>query len=475
MNLSLRVRLLWLTAVGVAVALLLSGWVLHGLFAQHIQQQFERNLLLQLDQLTARLDFGADRQPLVNTDALSDPRWQRPYGGLYWQIDAIHTAQTPPQRVTTLRSRSLWDTTLALANDPMADGGWHVHTGLGPQQQPLLMVERALQAPETPGVQWRLVVAEDTQAQAEALHAYRRVLFGSLATLFALLVLAAWAQVALGLRPLASLQTGLNRLRAGHTPRLEGDFPPEVQPLVADLNQVLAHNEALLDRARTQAGNLAHALKTPLAVLRQVAAAPQHTDHPWRTVQEQVDMAQRHIDWHLKRAHLAAGPGRPGQQAPVQPCVDGLLRVMAKVHADRGITLQNHWTAPTTRFAGEAHDLQEMVGNLLDNACKWARQTVVVGPGPDPGPGRFAVRVSDDGPGVGANAIARITQRGVRLDEEAPGSGLGLAIVQDLARLWGGGLELASPGELGGLTATLVLPLAPEAVPTGQGHPHAIV
>ncbi|MEY2684295.1 MAG: hypothetical protein RJA09_1439 [Pseudomonadota bacterium] len=456
-NPSLRLRLLVATAVGLLLALAVAGWMLSGLFAQHVQKQFEHQLLQQLDQVTARLVFNG-QQPQIDPRNLSDPRWHKPYSGLYWQLDAL-AGPGHQGRSAALRSRSLWDTTLTLDNDPMGDGQWHVHSATGPQQQNLLVVERALRSEDTPGVQWRLMVGQDTADHTAATQAYTRVLGWSLLVLFVLLMLAAWAQVVVGLHPLTSLAGGLQQLRQGKTQRLEGGFPAEVQPLVADLNQVLAHNEALLDRARTQAGNLAHALRTPLAVIRQVATTPDpHTTH-WATVLEQVTAAQHHIDWHLKRARLAASGGMPGQKTAVEPLVTGLVRVMEKVHADKGLHITTTGPSHPVWFGGDAQDLQEMVGNLLDNACKWAHGTVRVTLSTSGN--RVVIAVDDDGPGVAPPQLQHITQRGVRLDETTPGTGLGLAIAQDLTQLYGGTLSFTSPGVLGGLAATLVLPGTP--------------
>lgn len=462
---SLRRRLLLATAAGLLLALLLAGWVLSGLFAQHVQKQFERQLLGQLDNVTARLVFNDQGLPHIDPRTLSDPRWQKPYSGLYWQIDALKGPHNPDRSVA-LRSRSLWDAALALNNDTMADGQWHVHHTPGPQGQNLLVVERALRSDDTPGIQWRVVVAEDSADNTAATQAYTQVLGLSLAVLFAALMLVAWAQVAVGLRPLDTLRAGLQRLRQGETARLEGTFPTEVQPLVADLNQVLLQNDTLVERARTQAGNLAHALRTPLAVIRQVANQTGDTSAAWPTVLEQVATAQHHIDWHLKRAQRASLAGVRGLKTEVAPLLSGLVRVMKKVHAEKRLTVLVQTPPETTWFAGDPQDFQEMVGNLLDNACKWAHHEVHLRVQNTPDHG-LIVSVEDDGPGVDPAALSTMTQRGVRLDEKTPGSGLGLAIVQDVAEVYGGKLVLTSPCALGGLCATLGLPGAPTPVAAG--------
>jgi signal transduction histidine kinase len=232
---------------------------------------------------------------------------------------------------------------------------------------------------------------------------------------------------------------------------------------VEGFNRVLEHQAAGVERARTQAGNLAHALKTPLAVLDQAAAREAAVPAPGALpglVREQVAVARRHVDWHLARARVAATLALPGQRTPVVPVARGLLRVMERVHAGRGLKLKLQ-IPDELCFAGEEQDLQEMLGNLLDNACKWAHTTVTVQAEPLQGaaPARLRIQVLDDGPGIDAGQREAVLARGVRLDESVPGSGLGLAIVQDLVGLYGGSLAL-QPGADGGLCVQLELPLA---------------
>lgn len=478
---SLRVRLLAVTLVGVAVAMVLAGLVLSGLFKEHVQQQFAMSLRQQLDQVTARLEFDAQGQPVMATQALSDPRWFKPYSGLYWQVDAM--APDGRSRAGVLRSRSLWDTSLPLQADPLASGAVHVHELIGPQGVPLLVLERAVRpgggeagAVQSDAVRWRLIVAADLQATHAATAQFARVLVLSLAVLLLLLAAAAWAQVTVGLQPLKALQRSLQEVQQARATRLDGSFPAEVQPLVNDFNAVLSRNAEVVDRARTQAGNLAHALKTPLTVLEQAARTHSQGLDFAELVHEQVQAAHRHIDWHLARSRMAASAHLPGQRTPLEPIVDGLVRVMKKVHADRGVELTLALPQAPLFFAGESQDLQEMLGNLLDNACKWARSHVrlsahavrvapgveaAAGPGVQCQPSQLMVTVEDDGPGIGAAQRAQALARGGRLDESMPGSGLGLAIVQELAALYGGQLAL-EPADLGGLRTVLVLPALQE-------------
>jgi signal transduction histidine kinase len=304
-------------------------------------------------------------------------------------------------------------------------------------------------------------VAADLQDTHQAVTKFDQVLALSLLLLLVLLALAAWAQVSMGLKPLRALQRSLQDVREARSPRLQGLFPSEVRPLVDDFNAVLDRNQEVVARARTQAGNLAHALKTPLSVLDQAAARPPSpTDADLaRLMREQLSVARRHIDWHLARARLAATQRLPGQRTEIAPALAGLVRVMGKVHANRHLQIQMAPVEATLCFAGEEQDLQEMLGNLLDNACKWARHRVTIYAEPIPGshPALLTICIEDDGPGIQAEHLQAVMARGVRLDETVPGTGLGLAIVKELADLYGGQLLLA-PTPKGGLGVTLTLP-----------------
>lgn len=456
---SLRFRLLAGTLVAMLAALTLAGLLLSGLFRDHVMRQFSRALTAQLDQVTARLEFDAAGRPQLDPQSLSDPRWSRPYSGLYWQIERADSE--PEDRA--LRSRSLWDATLQPPGDVLADGELHAHEVTGPQSARLMLVERTVAGGGATPVAWRLMVAADLTETTAAVARFTGVLVGSLAILLVLLCAAAVAQVAVGLAPLRALQRALLAMHEGQSQRLAGSFPAEVQPLVDDLNRVLDRHAEVVARARTQAGNLAHAIKTPLAALSQAAAAatgrPQEAADLAARVQEQVQLARRHVDWHLARSRAAAAHGLPGASVAVRPAIDGLIRVMTRVHAERGLAIECDATAAGLRFAGEVQDLQEIVGNLIDNACKWARSTVHVSAWPErlPQGTRLRIAIEDDGPGIAAERRDRVMTRGERLDESVPGSGLGLGIVHELATLYGGTVVLGA-ARSGGLRVELDLP-----------------
>lgn len=457
---SLRVRLLVGTLLGVSAALLVAGLVLSNLFREQVERQFLAGLRVHLDQLTASIDAGPDGQPVLATEP-ADARWRKPYSGLYWQVDGIEGERVAP---ALLRSRSLWDTALSVPADVLADGEVHAHDTVGPDGTRLRVLERVVRPDERPATAWRLSVAQDTRELDEAVASFVGVLVVSLGVLAAALMAAAVAQVAVGLAPLRSLQAAVSALRAGRLQRLEGvqgHFPVELQPLVDDFNGVLDQNEQIVLRARTQAGNLAHAIKTPLAVLSNAAARP---DTPpaelARLVNEQVAQAQRQVNWHLSRARAAAAVGVPGVRTPVAAVVGPLVKVMDRVHAGRHLDFDDRTADSPLCFAGEEQDLQEMLGNLLDNACKWARSSVLVEVAAVDSAARprLQVTVEDDGPGIPEALREKVLARGARADEQVPGSGLGLAIVQELAQWQGGGLFLETSEALGGLRVRLELP-----------------
>ena len=270
--------------------------------------------------------------------------------------------------------------------------------------------------------------------------------------------IAGFAIVRRGLAPLDDMRRSLAAVRAGTAQRIVGRFPAEVQPLVTDLNALLGHQERAVGRAVAKAGDLAHGLKTPLAILTQEAerAAADGRPELAAAIQEQIERMRRHIDYHLAHARAAASGATPGARCAVAASADALARTLRRLHADRGVAIEVR-IDPAHEVRCQRPDLDEMLGNLLDNACKWARTRVIVGSAPVAG--GYTIVVEDDGPGIEPALRDVVVQRGVRADEAAPGSGLGLSIVRDLAELYGGSVALDSAAT-GGLAARLTLPAA---------------
>jgi signal transduction histidine kinase len=259
-----------------------------------------------------------------------------------------------------------------------------------------------------------------------------------------------------GLAPLDDLRRRLAAVRSGKAARLEGTYPSEVEPLVQDLNALLAHREQLVLRALAKAGDLAHGLKTPLAVLFQEAERARRAGHHElaESIHQQAERMSRQVDYQLAQARAAAAGAAPGTGCLVLASAEGLARTFERLHAERGLALEVR-VASGHAVAAERQDLDEMLGNLLDNAYKWARSRIVVTSEPDGT--AVHITVEDDGPGLDPSLREAVLTRGVRADEAAPGAGLGLAIVRELAELYGGGIALeAAP--MGGLRARLRLP-----------------
>lgn len=269
------------------------------------------------------------------------------------------------------------------------------------------------------------------------------------------IVVGIW-QVGSGFSPFGRLRRQLAGLREGAARRIDGAYPAEVQPLVNDLNSLLEHREQMVQRALAKAGDLAHGLKTPLAVLAQEAdqadAAGQHEIAA--AISQQVERMRRQVDYHLAHARAAGSGDVPGAHCPVLPSVEGLTRTMLRIYADRKLAIQVD-VPPEHSIRGQREDLEEMLGNLLDNACKWAKAGVKIQSAQEEG--AIVLTVDDDGPGLDPKMRAAVLQRGVRADEAAPGSGLGLAIVRDLTELYKGTISLED-SPMGGLRARLRLP-----------------
>ena len=330
---------------------------------------------------------------------------------------------------------------------------------VGPDRQSLRVVDQTVTF--DPARKFDVLVAGDAGDMEDQITGFETSVALTLAVFGVGLILATFFQIRWGLRPLDRARRGLADLRSGKQTRFEEDLPAEIEPLVSELNALLESNQEIIDRARTQVGNLAHALKTPLSVVINEARA---TRTPFAAkIAEQAGIMRKQINHYLDRARIAAQVNVIGAVTEVHPAVARLVRAMDRIHGDRALDIScdgpNH-----ARFRGEQQDLEEIVGNLVDNACKWARSKVTVttdyaAPEGEEDAGHLTITIDDDGPGLTAEQMEQATERGKRLDESKPGSGLGLSIVTDLVALYQGTFRLArSP--LGGLQAAIELPAA---------------
>ena len=445
---SLAFRLIAGAALWITAALAIGGILISALFRDSVERNFDARLSVHVDSLIAVTTADISNR-LVISRTLPEPRFNIPYSGWYWQV-------SDPRGAPQVRSRSLWDKALTTP-PPNEVGLMQTEEIKGPDGELLRIRFIDVTLPDLPvhSPPVRFAVAARISELKAELRPFNLALVWSLGVLGLGLAGAVAVQVRVGLQPLRRIRAALNNIRRGRAEHLEGEWPTEVQPLAKELDALLDHNADVLDRARTHVGNLAHALKTPLAVLNNEVSRKggPRTD----AVERQVVVMHRWIDHYLARARAAATGTVLGARTAVLPVIEDLKRTLLRIHADKALTLGVIAADRTAAFRGERQDLEEMLGNLMDNACKWAEGTVNLSVAP--GAGRLTIAVDDDGPGLAPGHREEAMGRGKRLDETSPGSGLGLAIVADIAGLYGGELKLEeSPS--GGLRALLVLPAA---------------
>ncbi len=441
---SIAFRLVAGAALWLALALIVSGFVLAKMFHDHVERGFEHRMTVLVESLIAVTEI-ADDGSIALRRAPGEPRFEQPYSGWYWKIGG---------NGATLHSRSLWD-------QPLADGPAHApgrvitYETPGPRGQQLLVQARDITLPGATALH-RFAVAADMAEIAAEIRPFNVVLGISLGALWVGLMIAVLLQIKFGLRPLDRLRARLVDIRTGRAHRLEGEFAVEVAPLAKELNELLDQITRVVERARTHVGNLAHALKTPLSVMSNEAG---DADGPLaEVVRREAETMRRQVDHHLARARTVGTASVIGARTEVSPVVEDLRRTLARIHAGRGIGITVEGIGDAL-FRGDRQDLEEMVGNIIDNGCKWARASVRIGIARD----GEAVRITieDDGDGLPADKRREALRRGARLDESVPGSGLGLAIVQEIAGLYDGALELGE-SELGGLRVELTVPAVEE-------------
>lgn len=452
---SLAVRLFFSASAWVLVILVITGFVLSSVYKNATERAFDRRLNLYLRTLIAEV-ATPDEPPDRQFQSLGEPLFELPLSGWYWQI-----TRTDTDKADIRSSRSLWDKKLPKLEDrgiELSAAGIRVAYVDGPEGQSLRMVERPVDLGSDG--KFLVSVAGDASEIFDETRSFDYYLGGTFTALGIVLLLTTIFQVRFGLAPLKRISESIADIRSGRAERLEGEFPVEIAPLARETNALIDANREIVERARTHVGNLAHAIKTPLSVIVNEAGA--HGADPFaHKVMEQADVMRDQVARHLERARMAARVTIVGTVTEVAPALEALQRTMEKIHRDRGIAIEVK-ADPKAKFRGERQDLEEMAGNLVDNACKWASSRVFidalverpVAPGAAP---TLRILVDDDGRGLSAAERAKVSRRGQRLDESKPGSGLGLSIVTDLAALYGGSLALGS-APIGGLRAELVLP-----------------
>jgi signal transduction histidine kinase len=452
---SLATRLFFSATAWLVVILVITGVVLSSVYKDATERAFDRRLNLYLRTLIAEV-ATTDEPPDRQFQSLGEPLFELPLSGWYWQI-----TRTDSEKPEVRASRSLWDKKLPRLEDrgvKLSPTGVRTSYVDGPEGQKLRMVER----PVDLGADGKflIAVAGDASEIFDETRRFDYYLGGTFSALGIVLLLTTIFQVRFGLAPLKRISEAIADIRSGRAERLEGEFPVEIAPLARETNALIDANRGIVERARTHVGNLAHAIKTPLSVIVNEASA--HGADPFASkVLEQADMMRDQVAHHLERARIAARVTIVATVTEVAPAIEALRRTMEKIHRSRDVVIEIK-ADPQARFRGERQDLEEMLGNLVDNACKWTSSRVLVEvrserPAETAAGPTLWITVDDDGRGLSTEERAQVSRRGQRLDESKPGSGLGLSIVVELAALYGGSLALGA-APIGGLRAELVLP-----------------
>ncbi|OZA41658.1 MAG: hypothetical protein B7X83_01690 [Polynucleobacter sp. 17-46-58] len=437
---SIRLRITVASLAAIAIAIFAANILIANLFKEHALKQFEATIQFQLNQIASLIVADPKVERITLTSQPSEPRWSAPLSGYYWQINL------PDGQL--IRSRSLWDSTLNVSQtETVGASNFYYIDDLSNQH--LLALTKSLSIDDGK-TKFLLTVASDTKELDKAILAFQSSIQGYLLILAIVLLAILFLQITFGLSPLAALKKALHRFHIGEADRVNGIFPVEFNPLVVELNAVIEKNSSIVTRAKTQAGNLAHAMKTPIAVISNALEDKNISDKSFKAlVKEQISNAKEQIDWNLAKARAATASKNPRLKTPVLPVIESIVVVMHKVYAENAlkIEIQNPTASPSI-FNGEEHDLQEIVGNILDNACKWAKTRVEISEAPYMD--GLQIIVEDDGLGVNPADYDKVLKRGFRVDELTQGSGLGLAIVNDLVALYDGSIELGL-SSLGGL------------------------
>lgn len=447
---SLRARLVIGAAIWISIGIYAAGIFITELFREYATSLVDGALRRDLDELMMLIDVDAAGFPHLPRP-LSDPLFGQVGSGFSWQASR-------DGRVL-IKSLSASTEELPMASDPLATDEVK-KLRIDGARGPMIVFERVFLPDDSALRPLRIQVGAELAVIDRLTPTFTTPLAISLALLGLVLVAAAALQVFFGLRPMSQLRRALGAIGSGAADKLPEDFPSEVQPLVDDLNTLIEVNSQMLVRARAQAGNLAHGLKTPLAIL---------TDEAYRlksrgeaeaagVILQQSQRMQRQIDYQIARARAAASCSVPGVVTSVAPVIANIVAAMRRLYGGRNLELNMDVDGQCVAMC-DPMDLNEMTANLIDNACKWAHQAVTVRGALDDGRTSVVITVDDDGPGLPADALERVFKIGERLDDQVPGSGLGLPIVLDLARLCGGEISLKNPPR-GGLEATLRLPAA---------------
>lgn len=445
---SLTRRMIVVAAVWIGLLLLIGGYGLDRVLSRGIVQNFDQQLEYVLNAMIGASEIGPDGEVRF-TRPPADQRFLEPYSGAYFQISG--------EGQETFPSRSLWDRRLR-SDQAHNDVELHKRDSFEFEGEPLRILERDVVLPGS-NVRWRFQVAQSREAIDGQIGELRSTLVRSFAALGLGLLFLAAIQAIYGLWPLRRVRREVVAIRGGAQTRIAEAFPREVEPLVDEINELLAHSEAQAEEARRHAGNLAHALKTPLTVITNAATA--HSPDLNETVIREASAMRRQVDHHLARARAIGRRASTQARATVWESVQAVERAVSTLYPNVTIDITGNREG---QVRVERQDLDEMLGNLVENAAKYGHGRVFVTVDP-PANGRIAVQIEDDGPGIAKSQRDELFTRGKRLDTTGkPGTGLGLAIVRDVAEIYGGKVSLDESEDLGGLLVTLSLPEAPQLI-----------
>ena len=452
---SLRARLIIGAAIWIAIGVSAAGIFIAALFRQFANDLMDGELRKHLEELVMLIDVDDEGFPHLYRP-LSDPRFAQNGSGFSWQVSRTGKS--------LIKSLSASTEELPLPDDALGMNEVRKIMLTGPRG-PMIVFERLFLPEGGMPPPLRVQIGAETAVVDAMLPTFNLPLTFSLALLALVLIAAAALQVSFGLQPMTRLRRALGAVGSGQAAKLPGDFPSEVQPLVDDLNNLIEVNAQMVLRARTQAGNLAHALKTPLAVLTDEAyrLANRGQAESADVILQQSQRMQRQIDYQIARARAAASRSVPGVVAPVAPVVNNIVAAMKRLYGSKDLQIRSDVEERCVALC-DPMDLNEMLANVIDNACKWAARTIAVRGSVDESTNQVVIAVEDDGPGLPPGSLDVVFRIGERLDEQVPGSGLGLPIVRDLAQLYGGEIRLENAISGGrGLRAILKLPQAPKS------------
>jgi signal transduction histidine kinase len=447
---SLRARLIIGAAIWIAIGVYAAGIFIAALFRQFATDLVDAELRKHLEELVTLIDVDADGFPHLYRP-LSDPLFSQVGSGFSWQVSRSGKG--------LIKSTSASTDELPIPDDALGTNELRKLIIRG-QRGPMIVLERLFLPEGGTPPPLRIQIGAESAVVDGMLPTFDIPLTFSLALLAVALIVAAALQVSFGLQPMSRLRRALGAIGSGKAAKLPADFPSEVQPLVDDLNNLIEINGQMVLRARAQAGNLAHALKTPLAVLTDEASRLESRGEAESAavILQQSQRMQRQIDYQIARARAAASRSVPGVVAPVAPTVGNIITAMQRLYDAKNLRMNLDVDARCVALC-DPMDLNEMLANLIDNACKWAAETIAIRGSIDDSKNEVVIAVEDDGPGLPAEAMDVVFRIGERLDEQMPGSGLGLPIVRDLAQLYGGEVRLEN-SVTGGLRAILKLPQA---------------